>query len=433
MVGQEKEPAADQAAKPKGEDQAAKPADQSQKQARVGKPAPTPDAMFRKHRVLPDAKTIFSHAIPPLAKVKDRCIVVPDASVLLAPYQEIGKTTLGEIKATYETLIGAGRFIIPGQVAREFASNRPRLIGDVINTLSSFAKELHLKCGEAKPELPILQHATEFDAFSKAWTASAKSLGDLQRAFGDVIDAVKSWALNDPISLIYRKLFKSEIILDLPIDEQKLPAELRKRFDHKIPPGYIDEGKDDGGIGDYLIWLTILEIGRTHNRPVLFVTGEKKADWVHGSVEGPFSPRFELLEEFRQASGGQGFYVAPLHIALQLFGVKNQETLDQVKRSERVVSEQLALPGLNVDADFLFSLQQHQQNMQQMSPLERRIARRIEYLDEMKFMWSGFLEIKDVEACRQILGDVTAKIKGLYPRSKSNRMRRSLAMLRTTN
>jgi hypothetical protein len=326
---------AEQEKKPEAE-HAAKPAEQSPKQGRAGKPAPTPDAMFRKHRVLPDAKTIFSHAIPRLADVKDDCIVVPDASVLLAPYQEIGKATLNEIKATYQKLIQQERFIIPGQVAREFAANRPRLIGEVINTLSKFAGTLNLQCGNEKPELPILQHAAENEAFNQAWFDAAKSLGELRESFAKVVDAVKSWALNDPISLLYRELFKPELILDLPADEHKLPAELRKRFDHKIPPGYIDEGKEDGGVGDYLVWLTILEIGRTRKQSVLFVTGEKKADWVHGSIEGPFSPRYELLEEFRQASGGQGFYAAPLHVALQLFGVSDQESIEQVKRSERL-------------------------------------------------------------------------------------------------
>lgn len=335
---------ADEQKKPEAE-QAAKPTEQSQKQGRGGKPVPTPDAMFRKHRVLPDAKTIFSHAIPPLADVKDDCIVVPDASVLLAPYQEIGKATLNEIKTTYETLIRQKRFIIPGQVAREFASSRPRLIGEVINTLSKFAGMLKLQCGDEKPELPILQHAAENDAFNQAWSDATKSLGGLRQSVAMVVDAVKSWALNDPISLMYRELFKSEFILDSPVDEQKLPAELGRRFDHKIPPGYIDEGKDDGGVGDYLIWLTILEIGQTRKQPVLFVTGEKKADWFHGSIEGPFSPRFELLEEFRQASGGQGFYAAPLHVALQLFGVSDEESIDQVKRSEEKTSLQISLFG----------------------------------------------------------------------------------------
>jgi hypothetical protein len=52
------------------------------------------------------------------------------------------------------------------------------------------------------------------------------------------------------------------------------------RFANQIPPGYKDAGKADEGIGDYLIWETILEIGRTRKASVIFVTGGEKVGLV---------------------------------------------------------------------------------------------------------------------------------------------------------
>src|SRR5262249_48178151 len=62
-----------------------------------------------------------------------------------------------------------------------------------------------------------------------------------------------------------------------------IAKELEYRIVHKIPPGYKDASKDDRGVGDLLIWMTILEIGAERQKPLLFVTGEEKADWQHRS------------------------------------------------------------------------------------------------------------------------------------------------------
>ena len=52
---------------------------------------------------------------------------------------------------------------------------------------------------------------------------------------------------------------------------------------HHIPPGYKDAGKEDSGIGDLLIWHTILELGKVHKKSVIFVSGDEKPDWFKQS------------------------------------------------------------------------------------------------------------------------------------------------------
>lgn len=106
----------------------------------------------------------------------------------------------------------------------------------------------------------------------------------------------------------------------------------------QIPPGYKDAAKDDLGIGDFLIWLTILELGSRNQKPLIFVSGEEKSDWQHRSGGAGFLPRYELVDEYQRSSGGQPFYMIPLSRLLELLNAKS-ESVDQIKHEEVRVQE----------------------------------------------------------------------------------------------
>jgi hypothetical protein len=137
-----------------------------------------------------------------------------------------------------------------------------------------------------------------------------------------------------------------EIVVDTtkPLDEVR--QEHLRRFINKIPPGYKDEAKGDQGIGDLLLWLTILEIGSARQTSVIFVSGEEKADWWHRSEHQQLYPRFELVDEFRRASGGHSFHIIKFSRLLELFGAST-EVVAEVREEERIAARQVPLtrPG----------------------------------------------------------------------------------------
>ena len=65
----------------------------------------------------------------PVRAVADNstALVVLDTNVLLAPYRT-STGALGEIAKVYGMLQKERRLLVPGQVAREFARNRPNLV-----------------------------------------------------------------------------------------------------------------------------------------------------------------------------------------------------------------------------------------------------------------------------------------------------------------
>ena len=94
---------------------------------------------------------------------------------------------------------------------------------------------------------------------------------------------------------MYRGIFSPNVIKESQRTKEEIAKELDYRITNKIPPGYKDAGKDDRGVGDVIIWMTILEVGKTRSNPLVFVTHEQKSDWFYRVNNRGILPRYELL------------------------------------------------------------------------------------------------------------------------------------------
>ena len=66
------------------------------------------------------------------------------------------------------------------------------------------------------------------------------------------------------------------MIINVKEDKNKLEENLNYRIEHQIAPGFKDSKKPDKGIGDLIIWQTILELSKDKKKDIVFVTNEKK-------------------------------------------------------------------------------------------------------------------------------------------------------------
>ena len=160
-------------------------------------------------------------------------------------------------------------------------------------------------------------------------------ISDYRKRISAVIDLVHSWRWNDPVSNMYRELFIPSAIVDLALDREQFQADLVARYDSQIPPGYKDAGKDDGGVGDLLIWRTILQLASTHENHVIFVSGDEKGDWWQQAEKQSLYPRFELIYEFSRASKGHSLHILKFSQMLTLFGAE-ENTVSEVKAQEDI-------------------------------------------------------------------------------------------------
>ena len=138
---------------------------------------------------------------------------------------------------------------------------------------------------------------------------------------------------------LYSQLFTKDVIFDPASDKEEIKNDLKRRQIHNIPPGYKDQGKDDGGIGDLLIWHTILKLGETRKKSVIFVSGDGKPDWFRQSEKVPLILRYELVDEFRRISGGQSFQIVRFAQFLELFEA-SEEVVQEVRQDEALLTLQ---------------------------------------------------------------------------------------------
>jgi hypothetical protein len=71
-------------------------------------------------------------------------------------------------------------------------------------------------------------------------------------------------------------------------------------------------------------------MGKELKKPLVFVSGERKADWCKTAQGEMLFPCLELIDEYRRASGGQGFYLIQLSDLLAWFEAA-PETIKDVK------------------------------------------------------------------------------------------------------
>lgn len=278
--------------------------------------------LFHLSKKFPDAKSIFSVSIPSVKDFIDEALIVLDTNVLLIPY-DVQPKSLDDIRNAYKRLIDENRLFIPAQVAREFAKNRGEKIKNLFHNIS-LKQDTNIK----KVDYRLLEPIAEYEELLKLEDELLSKIKDYRKVVSSVLDRIRSWRWNDPVSNLYRELFLPEIIIETSKSPEEIERDLNERLENKIPPGFKDSGKDDRGIGDIIIWNTILNLGEENKRSIIFVTGDEKTDWMLRSNNEGLYPNFELIDEFSRVSDGKIFHI-----------IKFSELLDHLGAQKEVVAE----------------------------------------------------------------------------------------------
>lgn len=289
----------------------------------------------RLEQVFPDAASLFGVRLKPLQDIKATCLVVLDTNVLLMPYS-LKADRLDGLAEKYRELVQAGRLFVPAQVAREFAKNRSVKLGELNHQLGDKkSKSVDVLLGGC----PLLEKLGAYRDLQTLEEEIAEKVRAYKQKLGELIDHVRSWTWNDPVSELYAQVFNAECIVECGKELKEVDEDLKRRADQRIPPGYKDGGKDENTAGDLIIWHTILMLGKEKKRDLVFVSADAKSDWFHQSGGSPLYPRFELVDEYRRASEGASFHMLTASKFLDLFHAQ-PEVVQSVEAAE---SRDLAL------------------------------------------------------------------------------------------
>jgi hypothetical protein len=283
-----------------------------------GQEGKTPLDFFYRDRIFADAKALLQYKQKPLEEIKTSCLVGIDANVLLLPYQ-LNSVSLDEIVKVYTRLNRDKRLIFPAQALREFFSHRAEKLGAIVQHLRDEASKL---TPPLRSKIGILDGDPSFQAAKNIAEKIKKLNKELQSKLNDISDLLSLQVGNDPVSVAYSAF--PDAVRELKIESSQQGAfvdGLNWRYAHKVPPGYMDAKSPTGGIGDLVIWKTLLEEGKNQKKDMIFVTAEEKQDWWVRN-HGAFQPRVELLEEYRAFTGGNTIQIIPLSNVLKLFEVQ---------------------------------------------------------------------------------------------------------------
>lgn len=284
--------------------------------------------MWALEDLFPDAGDLLRPSLIKGASDPDVLIVL-DTNVLLLPFK-VGGREFSEIKGVFTKLAEEGRLRVPARVVREYLKNRDAHLGNILKSVQDKASTLRNVGGNLPHFLKDLDEAhpvlTADECLQKAGRDYAKALQPL-------IDRMKAWRGDDPVTLAYQKIFGPEVVVEYEPNRAKTAQDWKTRLDQKVPPGYKDAGKPDKGIGDFLIWLTILEIGSSNQKDLIFVTGEEKADWLVRSGNEGVYPRSELIDEYRRRTNGRNLQLLKLADLLREVGVP-ERIVEDVRDAE---------------------------------------------------------------------------------------------------
>jgi hypothetical protein len=272
----------------------------------------------------PEPLSALNFALAPLEQCLAEGLIVLDANVLLLPFKT-GPHALDEIEKAFESLKIQNRLFVPKHALREYLANRPNKIKDFYDQLSKKRNKDY--------SIPVTSSIVERSALYPQLLDIEKEMKDqvnkLNRVVGSIVEEVRQWQTDDPVSQVYKRLLSPEIMIDESADRTVLEKEHQERLAKSIPPGYKDGGKEKNNIGDFLIWKSILSLGEANKgKHVVFVSGDEKADWVYRSANETLYARSELIEEYRKVSEGGSFHLVDLAVLLR-----------HLKASDKVVAE----------------------------------------------------------------------------------------------
>lgn len=235
-------------------------------------------------------------------------IITFDANVLLDIYR-VDKETRLEIKTSIAQF--KKNLWISHQASYEFLKNKNQVEIKSKNIFAQYVKTLNDESGkfiekiedfQTKNRINIKQIKNKVEEYTSCIREKTKQIST---DFDNLRDTYKDEFNKEEILEWIFDIFDEKVGEPFPSDTlESLYDEAKQRIADNIPPGYEDDGKDGTNrYGDFLLWKQLLHKSKHENKPIVFVTSEKKEDWFEKISGQIVQPRRELLEESMRETG----------------------------------------------------------------------------------------------------------------------------------
>ncbi|SFO25372.1 hypothetical protein SAMN05421741_13010 [Paenimyroides ummariense] len=269
-------------------------------------------------RHFPDPKSILKRKEKTKSEIFRDAIFVLDTNSLLAPYST-GNENIEKIRKVYEKLISSNRLFIPQHVVREFAKNRSIRISELYTNIDQLLSSIPTV---KSFEYPILGEIDAYKQLKESINNITREIKHYKKHLNSLKSGIIDWNWSDPVTSMYQQTFTDEILIKSSLTEEELIKEYTRRIEDDIPPGNKDKMKEKNAIGDYVIWQSILELGKEKRKDIIFISNDEKNDWLVKGNKQPISTRFELVDEYFRFTGGFNFISITLNSFLEKQGLE---------------------------------------------------------------------------------------------------------------
>ncbi len=229
-------------------------------------------------------KNVFSEYYPiskeVINDVWDKGIFCYDANVLLNLYRYSNETR-NKIFENIEYFIG--KTIMPYQACYEYHKNRRGVEDSLLSSYDEIIKIIEqaanaLESGDLAKYRKHCALDIDRDIIKPIKSATTKIVNKIKDTKSNHSSFLNVSEIHEKIS----QLFDGKISDKFSEDELKrIYTEGKSRYDKKIPPGFADyDNKKNKGenslYGDLIIWKHLIEISKSKNSDIIFVTDDRK-------------------------------------------------------------------------------------------------------------------------------------------------------------
>ncbi|MBM4876542.1 DUF4935 domain-containing protein [Vibrio parahaemolyticus] len=380
-----------------------------------------------------------------LKELWKEAVFVFDTNVLTNLYR-YRLSTSEELLKLMEQL--GDRVWIPYHVALEYHRNRLSVIHDQHKKFSETKSAISSATDSLKKELQQLQLANRHSHIEP--NTFIEKISDVSANFSQELDELEKSSMKvDSTDTLLERL---ESLFEGKVGEkptQEFINEIEKagkfRFEHQIPPGYLDADKDKksdglytfGGVnyqrqyGDLIVWKQIIEHVKSGNlKHLIFVTDDSKEDWWQKTKGKTSGLRVELVDEIYRETELSCFYAYSSNSFLYNANVYLEEKIsaEAIEDVRTVSSEQLDDGSIRIDAllketilnrykvddstEGLITIYNHQQTQL----IEKKLSAR----SQLNSLYSKKLELKKNlltmildGASTEVTESIKAKLRGL--------------------
>ncbi|EOU1139357.1 PIN domain-containing protein [Clostridium perfringens] len=279
---------------------------------------------------------------------------VLDANILLNLYR-YSKNTKEKVLDSLDKI--SERIWIPNQTGIEYFNNRVstileqgKIYDDVLEELS-FSKSIdyikslrHSTLEDKKPEI--------IEILQKCENQIKEIINEDKKKSGNIIE--DDYILKKIVNIFDGKV--GSALTDKDLESYKKDIDIR--YSKKIPPGYKDNKKpDDKKYGDAINWLEIIKYSKNNKKNIIYITDDRKEDWIETINGKKFGPRKELLSEFYCSTGGNIIYIYNTYSFLEAFNKYindgeniDKEVIDEVKDLDYINPDSFHLEHIRPDS-----------------------------------------------------------------------------------